>query len=99
MCLEHDCPTSGEGCPERLMDLPSDVTGINLNRKVIFRDRWIRHGGYYPAYFLRLWRRGAARIEKRWMDEHMVLLGGGTITLRGDFVDHNLRDITWWTEK
>ena len=88
----------GELC-ETLPALPLDVTGINLKRKVIFRDKWIRYGGYYPSIFLRLWRRGAARVEQRWMDEHMVLLHGLTVSMKNDFVDHNLQDITWWTDK
>jgi glycosyltransferase involved in cell wall biosynthesis len=83
----------------KLPTLPAAITGVNMKRKVIFRDTWIRHGGYYPSVFLRLWRNGAGRIEQRWMDEHMVLSHGETITMTCDFVDHNLRDITWWTDK
>ena len=30
----------------------------------LFMDRWIRHGGFYPDHKLRLWRRGAARMEE-----------------------------------
>ena len=46
-------------------------------------DRWIRHGGRYPLVLLRIWRRGLARIEDRWMDEHMVVLSGRTVTFEG----------------
>jgi glycosyltransferase involved in cell wall biosynthesis len=83
----------------RLMSLPAEVTGINLRRKVVFRGRWIRWGGYYPTYLLRIWRNGNARMEQRWMDEHLVLVRGETITLHNDIVDCNLNDITWWTDK
>ncbi|MGJ0507149.1 MAG: glycosyltransferase family 2 protein [Methylocystis sp.] len=83
----------------RLPDLPAGVTGVRLKRKVIFRDAWIRWGGYYPTSLLRLWRNGAARMEQRWMDEHLILLTGDAIDFDKDFVDHNLNDITWWTEK
>ena len=83
----------------RLPGLPADVTGINLRRKVIFRDQWIRYGGIYPSIFLRLWRHGSARIEQRWMDEHAVLTKGHAVTFAHDFADHNLNDITWWTDK
>lgn len=83
----------------KLPHLDAAVTGINIKRKVIFKDRWIRYGGYYPTILLRVWRNGAGRIEQRWMDEHMVLSKGTTITLDHDFVDHNLQDITWWTDK
>jgi glycosyltransferase involved in cell wall biosynthesis len=55
----------------KLPALPADVAGINLNRKTIFLDRWIKHGGRYPMFLLRIWRRGQGRIENRWMDEHI----------------------------
>ena len=83
----------------RLPILPSEVTGINLKRRHIFLGRWIRHGGRYPVTLLRIWRRGAARVEQRWMDEHMVLLRGQAVTFRHDFSDENLNDLTHFTDK
>jgi glycosyltransferase involved in cell wall biosynthesis len=82
-----------------LPQLPPDVAGINLNRKTIFLGRWIKHGGRYPMFLLRIWRRGQGRIEDRWMDEHMVVEGGRVIDFKGGFADHNLNDLTFWTEK
>lgn len=79
--------------------LGDDVVGINLKRKHIFLGRWIRHGGRYPLLLLRIWRRGCGRIEDRWMDEHMILWGGRTVTFDGGFADHNLNDLTFFTEK
>lgn len=84
---------------ERLSSLPLSVTGVRLKRKLIFRDKWIRFGGYYPTVLLRLWRRGQAHVQQLWMDEHVMLKGGKAIVLSNNFCDHNLRDITWWTEK
>lgn len=79
--------------------LPDDVTGVNLERKHVFLGRWIRHGGRYPVVLLRLWRRGRGRVEDRWMDEHVVVDGGRTVTFHGGFADHNLNDLTYFTEK
>ncbi len=84
---------------QRLPVLPQTTTGVNLKRKFFFRERWIRWGGYYPTVLLRLFRRGAARIEQRWMDEHLVLTHGSAETFANDFADHNLNDITWWVDK
>ncbi len=84
---------------ERLSNLPRDITGVNLKRRHIFMGRWLRHGGRYPLILLRIWRRGAAKIEQRWMDEHMVLSHGDAIVLENDFSDHNLYDLTFFTEK
>jgi glycosyltransferase involved in cell wall biosynthesis len=84
----------------RLAALPDDVTGLQLKLKVIFRERWIRHGRYYSTILLRLWRTGVGQIEQRWMDEHIVLSRGRTERIAaGDLVDHNLNDIGWWTAK
>ncbi|PSO25964.1 glycosyltransferase family 2 protein [Bradyrhizobium sp. MOS002] len=79
--------------------LPPEVTGINLKRKHIFMGRWIRHGGRYPLVLLRVWRRGAAEIEDRWMDEHMVLKSGRAVVIDGGFADCNLNDLTFFTTK
>jgi glycosyltransferase involved in cell wall biosynthesis len=83
----------------KLPNLPQSVTGINLKRKTIFQGRFIRHGGRYPLTLLRIWRRGKALIEDRWMDEHMYLTEGSCITFNGGFADHNLFDITAFTQK
>ena len=83
----------------KLPNLPPDVTGVNLNRKTIFQGRFIRHGGRYPLMLLRIWRRGKARIESRWMDEHMYLTEGRSVAFQGGFADHNLSDLTSFTAK
>lgn len=82
-----------------LPTLPSDVTGINFNRKHVFMGRWVRHGGRYPLVLLRLWRTGLGRIEARWMDEHMIVESGRTITIDGGFADINLNDSLFFTDK
>ena len=78
-----------------LPKLPPEVVGVNLKRKHIFMDRWVRHGGRCPLLLLRIWRRGQGRIEDRWMDEHIVVWGGRTVTFNGGFADHNLKDLTF----
>ena len=83
-----------------LPTLSSEVTGVEVQRKFIFREKWIRHGRYYPVVLLRLWRNGAAEMEQRWMDEHMTLVRGRSVLLEGgDLVDHNLAGIGAWTAK
>lgn len=84
---------------ERLTMLPAEVTGINLKRKHIFMGRWVRHGGRYPLVMLRIFRRGKGRIEDRWMDEHIVVTEGRTVTFKGGFADHNLHDLSYFTDK
>jgi glycosyltransferase involved in cell wall biosynthesis len=83
----------------RLPLLSPEIVGVNLKRKTIFQGRFIRHGGRYPLTMLRIWRRGKARVEDRWMDEHLYLTEGTAITFNGGFADHNLNDLTSFTEK
>jgi len=83
----------------RLHMLKESITGIVLKRQVHFMGKWIRFGGYYPVKLLRIWRTGAATMEQRWMDEHVVLSHGETVTFDHDFVDDNLNSLTWWTMK
>jgi glycosyltransferase involved in cell wall biosynthesis len=82
-----------------LPELPPDVVGVNLDRKHIFFDRWIKHGGRYPLTLLRIFRRGHGRIEQRWMDEHILVEGGRTVHFAGGFADHNLNDLTFFIDK
>ncbi|WP_348260964.1 glycosyltransferase family 2 protein [Telmatobacter sp. DSM 110680] len=83
----------------KLDTLPPDINGVNLNRKTIFQGKFIRFGGRYPLTLLRIWRRGKAKIEDRWMDEHIYLTEGRTVTFHGGFADHNLFDLTAFTTK
>lgn len=49
--------------------------GYFIPRKNMFAGVWIRHGGWYPDWQLRLFRRGLARCESRIVHEHMLLNG------------------------
>ncbi len=83
-----------------LAQVPNEVDGIYINRKVFFEGQWIRHGGFYPQTLLRVWRVGKGRIERRWMDEHIILSPGAkTLTLKGHLIDDNLKGITFWVNK
>jgi glycosyltransferase involved in cell wall biosynthesis len=83
----------------KLPSLGCEVVGVNLKRKLVFMNRTIRYGGRNILVLLRIWRRGFGRIEDRWMDEHMVVHGGKTITFEGGFADHNLNSLSFFTEK
>ena len=78
---------------------PKDCNGAILNRKHIFLGKWVRFGGRYPLPMLRLFRRGFAHIEQRWMDEHIVLESGNSVMLKGGFEDNNLNSISWFIDK
>ena len=74
--------------------LPLSVPGVDgyrVPRKSFFGNRWVRHGGWYPDYTIRLWRRGAGRFVDR--SVHEVVKVPGTVgTLRGDLLLYTYRD-------
>ncbi|MBF6568112.1 MAG: glycosyltransferase family 2 protein [Candidatus Binataceae bacterium] len=82
-----------------LPEAPADVSAFMMKRRVYFWGRWIRHGGYYPTWLLRVWRHRQARCEERWMDEHMIVLAGQTLRLGNDFIDENRKGLGFWTGK
>ena len=79
---------------------PEDVNGIYVRKRIDFMGKPLLHGGWYPSYHLKVFRRGHGECENRWMDEHIRLFDGKSITIdEGNQVDDNLNDLTWWTEK
>jgi glycosyltransferase involved in cell wall biosynthesis len=85
---------------KRLSDFDdSDIAGMYVRLKRVFLGRWIKHGGMYPLFLLRVFRFGAASCELRWMDECIKTTTGRTITLEGNLVDDNQNYLGWWTAK
>lgn len=82
-----------------LPDLSSEVTGIEVARRIRFMGRDILHGDMYPVWLLRLWRRGVGRCEDRWMDEYIELTKGRKIRVRGDLLHNIPKSLTEWTDK
>ncbi|MBI3638676.1 glycosyltransferase family 2 protein [Candidatus Wolfebacteria bacterium] len=84
---------------EKLKNAPDGVSGFYIKRRVYFMNRWIKHGAYYPIYFLRLFKKGKARSEDREVDEHIVLTEGESQKLKNDFIDERIQTLEWWTGK
>lgn len=83
-----------------LSNCPADVNGVYVRKRIDFMGKPLLHGGWYPSYHLKIFRKGHGDCENRWMDEHIRIFDGTTITIEeGNQVDANLNDLTWWTEK
>ncbi|NCN53228.1 glycosyltransferase family 2 protein [Candidatus Wolfebacteria bacterium] len=82
-----------------LPNVPTEVNGFYIKRRVYFMGKWIKHGGYYPTWILRLWRKGFGRLEQRQMDEHTILSSGKTLKLKNDFFEENKKNLTTWIDK
>lgn len=90
----------GHAVKEAVKDAPCEVNGIYVRKRIDFMGKPLLHGGWYPSYHLKVFRRGHGDCENRWMDEHIRLSDGTTVTVEdGNQVDANLNDLTWWTEK
>ena len=72
--------------------------GFLVSRRTIFMGRWIRHGGHYPAWHLRLIRTGAGRCEDRLYDQHFYV-AGAVQKLQGDLIDTLTPDLATFTAR
>ena len=84
---------------QNLSTVARNINGLSVKRLMYFLDKPLRKGGMYPIWHTRIWRNGKAVCEQRWMDERMVLTEGSIEPIDGDIIDHNLNNISWWTQK
>jgi glycosyltransferase involved in cell wall biosynthesis len=77
---------------------PAGIAGFEIKRRFIFLGRWLRHGGYYPVWLLRVMRHRMARCEELGVDEHL-LVDGRTARLRGDLLHEDRRPLERWIER
>jgi glycosyltransferase involved in cell wall biosynthesis len=96
---EYILPELENEIKSKLSSLDDKISGIYIKRRIYFQDRWIKYGGNYPIWLLRIWKYSDGRIEQRWMDEHIKLSHGKTIQFANDIVDENLQNLTWWSTK
>ena len=77
------------------------VNGIYLKRKQWFREHWIKHGGYYPKYLLKMFRRTKVMIDDRDLVDHHFYVASGVRKLNHDLIEANKKEdnISFWIEK
>jgi glycosyltransferase involved in cell wall biosynthesis len=80
-----------------LLNSETDKTGFYIRRRFYFMGKWIKYGGYYPTWILRLFKKGHVKCERE-INEHFVLVGEAGY-LKNDFVDNNLKNFTDWVDK
>ena len=78
-----------------------EIVAYFIKRRQIFRGKWIRHGGYYPKYLLKLFRRGHAVVDVYDLVDHHFRPQGKTAKLRCDLIEDNRNeaDIFAWIDK
>ena len=60
---------------QALLESDAEFDGYAIPRRTLFRERWIRHGGYYPDPKLRLFRRGSAEYELQPIQKKLHFVG------------------------
>ncbi|MEX8548204.1 MAG: exosortase Y [Mucilaginibacter sp.] len=105
ICLDADQEVS----PELLLRLKNfdeqehaDVNGIYFNRKNYFKGSWIKHGGYYPFYLLKMFRYGVGFSDlNENMDHRFIVPDKTKIWKNGHLREENLKEnqISFWIEK
>jgi glycosyltransferase involved in cell wall biosynthesis len=86
-----------------------EYDGYYLNRKVFFLNQWIRYGGKYPDWNLRLFKHQKGRYENLNTEEirntgdnevhEHVILQGSPGYLKNDMLHIDFRDIYHWLER
>jgi len=105
ICLDADQVVTPE-LKQRLASFKSAdfsvIDGIYFNRKFIFKNRWIKHGGYFPFYLLKMFRYGVGYSDlQENMDHRMVVPGKTVIWKDGYIIEENFKenDISFWIAK
>lgn len=80
---------------QRIFSASVEVNGIMAPRETVFRGQFIRHGGHYPVYQLRLFRKNKGRSEERMYDQNYVV-HGPTLGLKGGIVNIINPDLDEW---
>jgi exosortase/archaeosortase family protein len=79
-----------------------DINGIYFNRKNFFKGKWIKHGGYYPIYLLKMFRHdvGYSDLNEN-MDHRFIVPGKTTVWKQGHILEENLKEnnISFWIDK
>jgi len=80
----------------------TDVNGIYFNRKNYFKGKWIKHGGYYPFYLLKMFRFGVGYSDLNENMDHRFIVPGKTAIWKNCFIiEENLKEnsISFWIAK
>ncbi|MFA6276958.1 MAG: glycosyltransferase family 2 protein [Pedobacter sp.] len=79
-----------------------NTNGIYFNRKNYFKGKWIKYGGFYPKYLLKMFRTniGYSDLNEN-MDHRFIVPGQTEIWKNGHILEENLKEnkISFWIAK
>ncbi|RMG67871.1 MAG: glycosyltransferase family 2 protein, partial [Nitrospirae bacterium] len=76
----------------------TDKAGFYIPRKNLYKEKWLRHGGQYPDYVLRLFRRGSGRFSPSRVHEK-VIVEGHCGRLKEPLLHYTFRDLSSLIDK
>ena len=82
----------------RIASEDGPTNGYYVNRVVLYMGHAVRHGGLYPSWNLRFFRRGSCRYEDRAVHEHMVC-EGATAYLEHEMLHIRRESLRDWIKK
>lgn len=74
------------------------IRGLVVRRLIVFGGKHIKHGGIYPSYTCRIFKRQFGRCEDREYDQHF-LVDGETLTLEVDLLEITATSLFLWTAR
>ncbi len=74
------------------------IDGYLFRKRTIFMGRWIRHGGHYPSFHLRLFKAKKGFCEDRLYDQHFIVRGK-TRALENDYEDVVSSNVLTWSTR
>jgi glycosyltransferase involved in cell wall biosynthesis len=77
---------------------PDDIAGYYVPRLLHFLQRPLKHGGLFPTYHMRLFRRAAGRCESRRYDQHFYVKGKSA-NLASYMIDDVHLSLSEWTNR
>ena len=79
-----------------------NIDGIYFNRKYVFKGQWIKHGGYYPFFQLKMFRYGVGYSDLNENMDHRFVVPGSTVIWKdGGILEENFKEnkISFWLDK
>ncbi len=73
-------------------------SGFHMPRKNFIYGRWVKYGGIYPDYQLRLFRRDRGHYQTRFVHAHPIIRGEVGV-FRHAILHEGFKDLTVWTHK
>jgi glycosyltransferase involved in cell wall biosynthesis len=77
-----------------------EFEGYYIKRRMFFLGKWIKNGGYYPRYLLKLFRKDKVFLDSGELMDHHFYVNGRTSKLEYDLIEDNKNEtLQFWLNK